>query len=333
MWHSVCKNLRKGSKEIFHYSVIIPVFNDQEKLLRAVESAINQTLKPSEIIVVDDASLVEVSRSLEKFPVKVFRQDENRGSFQARLVGVDGSKSPYIFFLDSDDFWDPNHAEVHAMIWSRAINTNTAQVGTILRPQVDKSLSDAIDSKNRKLINKGQRYVGITELLSNNPFYNSASSFERNSLVKSFASVRTNQSKSYCEDLLISTQIFALGRRVLMNPVETGEYNLSGNRKSDQHFKVLFSVNEIQREALNNQETSNIKVRIAIVVGMALFRLRWLNELFKIHPSYTKLLVSIETEIPQTEKKQWLHLVKKRPIYLFIKVFFQSKNIARVKLR
>lgn len=90
-------------------SVIIPVYNTGNFLEKCLKSAVEQTYRNLEFIVVDDGSTDHSLEIIENFRqkdsrIKVIRHDHNRGLFQARLSGADQAKGDFIAFLDSDDF-------------------------------------------------------------------------------------------------------------------------------------------------------------------------------------------------------------------------------------
>jgi glycosyltransferase involved in cell wall biosynthesis len=89
-------------------SVIVPTFNRQSLLDRALRSVITQTLAPQEIIVIDDGS-TDTTRAMmqTKYPHITYRFQENKGVSLARNTGISLAKSPWIAFLDSDDEWFP----------------------------------------------------------------------------------------------------------------------------------------------------------------------------------------------------------------------------------
>lgn len=91
-------------------SVVITVYNDHQYLQQALESIFEQTLLPSEIIVVDDGSIINVSENLvDKFTnnaqnIEVFfLKKVNGGASSARNYGLSVAKEDYIAFLDVDD--------------------------------------------------------------------------------------------------------------------------------------------------------------------------------------------------------------------------------------
>jgi glycosyltransferase involved in cell wall biosynthesis len=95
-------------------SAVIPVYNGKKYLREAVNSVINQTLEPLELILVDDgstdSSLSEIEGIKTNFPIRVFRQ-QNCGQSSARNRGVKESKGNFIALLDQDDIWYSQHLE------------------------------------------------------------------------------------------------------------------------------------------------------------------------------------------------------------------------------
>ena len=94
-------------------SVIIPTFNRFSLIFRAIDSVLNQTIKPFEIIVVDDGSSDNTSTFIKNNykSVKLIKQ-KNLGVSKARNVGIKNSSGDWIALLDSDDEWKKNKLEV-----------------------------------------------------------------------------------------------------------------------------------------------------------------------------------------------------------------------------
>lgn len=95
-------------------SVVITAYDRPDFLQQAVQSVINQTVKPIEIIVVDDCSPHNIASELSDStdpPVIYHRLTENRGANHARNVGIGLAKGQWIAFLDDDDAWQPNKLE------------------------------------------------------------------------------------------------------------------------------------------------------------------------------------------------------------------------------
>jgi glycosyltransferase involved in cell wall biosynthesis len=94
-------------------SIVIPTYNREKLVLRAIESALAQTYASKEVIVVNDGSTDDSARIISKtFGLKVrLFNISNGGVSSARNFGVSRSNGQYIAFLDSDDFWDKRKLE------------------------------------------------------------------------------------------------------------------------------------------------------------------------------------------------------------------------------
>jgi glycosyltransferase involved in cell wall biosynthesis len=93
-------------------SVVIPVYNGRATILAALRSVLAQSMRPNEVIVVDDGSRDDTARLVTDFirqqGLKCWRliQQENRGVGHARDVGVRASTGHWIALLDADDTWE-----------------------------------------------------------------------------------------------------------------------------------------------------------------------------------------------------------------------------------
>jgi glycosyltransferase involved in cell wall biosynthesis len=95
-------------------TIILPVFNRANTLVRCVESVLAQTFGDWELLAVDDASWDESVRVLEGFGdprIRVIRHEVNGGPSVARNTALAAATGDYIAFLDSDDEWLPTKLE------------------------------------------------------------------------------------------------------------------------------------------------------------------------------------------------------------------------------
>ncbi len=98
--------------EDYKISIIIPTFNRIGSLPRALDSALNQTYQPSEIIVVDNGSSDGTTKLLrERYPSIRLLIEKKLGVSAARNKGIRHSKFQWIALLDSDDAWDKTKLE------------------------------------------------------------------------------------------------------------------------------------------------------------------------------------------------------------------------------
>ena len=90
-------------------SAVIPTFNRALRVRRAVASALGQTHRAMEVIVVDDGSTDDTAQQLEERfgddPRLVVIRTPNRGVAAARNTGLERSTGSHVAFLDSDDEW------------------------------------------------------------------------------------------------------------------------------------------------------------------------------------------------------------------------------------
>lgn len=96
--------------------VVIPLFNKQETIIRCLTSVVGQTCLPSKLIIVDDGSTDLSAFKAEQFLKNYDGRYEiittiNRGVSAARNLGVRLAKSPFVAFLDADDYWDETFLE------------------------------------------------------------------------------------------------------------------------------------------------------------------------------------------------------------------------------
>ena len=91
-------------------STVIPIYNSQKTISRAIKSIQNQNILNQEIILVNDFSLDNTSKIIEEIQkkeprIKIIKNKKNMGTLYSRSIGVLSSKGRYIFHLDSDDMF------------------------------------------------------------------------------------------------------------------------------------------------------------------------------------------------------------------------------------
>lgn len=102
------------------YSVVIPMYNNQDTILKTLQSVVDQTKYNliSEIIIVDDGSTDNSALLVEEFYsknsnifIKLIKK-HNGGAASARNIGIKAAKNNYIALLDADDIWLPQKIEI-----------------------------------------------------------------------------------------------------------------------------------------------------------------------------------------------------------------------------
>ncbi len=103
-------------------SVVIPTYNRETTLKRAVGSVLAQTFPDLELLVIDDGSTDDTASLMRKIAdprVRYMPQDVNRGVAAARNVGLREVRGDFIAFLDSDDEWMPEKLERQLDLFER----------------------------------------------------------------------------------------------------------------------------------------------------------------------------------------------------------------------
>lgn len=190
-------------------SVVIPCFNCAQTLERALLSIAAQTIRPAEIILVDDASTDSTGQVIERLRdryshgwIRTVTLKVNAGPATARNAGWEAALQPLLAFLDADDAWHPYKIE---MQWA-FMNTH---------PDVElcghKFYEHAADQAT---VNTSQprshQIITCAKLLISNRIAT------RTVMLKRSAGYRFKGGKRYAEDYLLWLQIACDGKKVAL---------------------------------------------------------------------------------------------------------------------
>ena len=94
-------------------SIIIPCYNKELYVSEAIESALAQTFKDIEIVVVNDGSSDNSTEVIKKYEDKIhfINLDKNEGVVNARKLAIEKASGEYILPLDADDTIEPTYVE------------------------------------------------------------------------------------------------------------------------------------------------------------------------------------------------------------------------------
>lgn len=94
-------------------SVIIPTYNCEHFLGRAIDTALAQSYKDYEILVVDDGSTDKTCDLLDRYETKIrYFCQPNRGVSSARNLALNHAAGEFVGYLDADDMWYPQKLEL-----------------------------------------------------------------------------------------------------------------------------------------------------------------------------------------------------------------------------
>jgi len=96
-------------------SVVLPTFNRERLLPRAINSVLNQTYKNLELIIVDDGSTDDTEKVVKGYSdkrIRYYKLKLNKGGSSARNFGIKSARGKLIAFQDSDDEWLPDKLDI-----------------------------------------------------------------------------------------------------------------------------------------------------------------------------------------------------------------------------
>lgn len=190
-------------------SIIIPAYNVENYIAKALLSCINQSFKDIEIIVVDDRGQDESIKIAQIFAayderIKIIHNPCNLKLFKTRFEGAKAANADYIMFLDGDDFLDEKACEVCANILEKepdldllAFNFMSQSSKTL---EFEKSFRVYDINKNLS-VKEFIEYLFFKNGVYSAPF---AKVFSRNLFVEIFTKEFSNTQKlSMAEDVLM----------------------------------------------------------------------------------------------------------------------------------
>lgn len=171
-------------------SVVMPVYNREKLVPRAIESILNQTYKDFEFIIVDDGSTDKTPQILKDYAaydkrIRIITNFSNRGIPFARNRGINAARGKYIATMDSDDYSVPerlaksihffkDHPEVDALTGGLV----SLEEGMTVFPTPDRNLP----GDSYRIYRQPGHYE--IDLCFDNQFFNVASIFKRSFILK-----------------------------------------------------------------------------------------------------------------------------------------------------
>jgi teichuronic acid biosynthesis glycosyltransferase TuaG len=214
-------------------SIIIPYYKDRKNIFYSVKSAINQSYKNIEVIIIDDENsdvskkrLLNLKKKNKK--IKVISTKKNLGVSQARNLGIKYSSGKLVAFLDSDDIWkkDKLIKQVHFMKKNKIDFCYTNYYGF-----VGKNILYTVNIK---------KVFDYNRMLSECPISCSSVLIKKNILNKNkFRNLKTKE--DYELWLRIAKKKYRFGG---INKILTG-YRVRNNSLSTQHLNKLINAFKI----------------------------------------------------------------------------------------
>lgn len=231
-------------------SVLIPCYKCSLTIERALNSVFNQSLKPKEIILIDDASgddTLNILLAIEKKHrgwVNVISLDKNLGAGEARNAGWDIATGNYVAFLDADDTWHSDKIEIQ---YAYMVNESDVVLSGHVCEFIKKIKTIHSDIRSYKVT-----HISKHATLFRNPFSTPTV------MIKRDLPLRFHKGKRYAEDFFLWQQVAFSGAKVVriemplafLHKPKYGDSGLSSHLLAMQkaelnNFYELFRMNSI----------------------------------------------------------------------------------------
>ena len=145
-------------------SVIMPTFNRADVIVESINSVLAQSYNNFELIIIDDGSndnTVAVVKSIDDPRIRFFINETNLGCSYSRNLGVRHSRGRYVFYLDSDNIWDPRYLKVMVGAFCSLSNASAIYSGQFLfKGNSDKCFAVRFASFNPSLL-ENRNYIDL----------------------------------------------------------------------------------------------------------------------------------------------------------------------------
>ena len=333
-------------------SIIIPVYNSQETILKCINSIQRQTYREIEIIVVNDGSTdnsLEILSTINDERISIYTK-RNSGALNSRLFGVGMAKGDYIMFVDSDDWIEPN------MVETMVNNTDDGKYDFIMCGLTydDKNHSKRQSLKEKNITNKNQIKRELVDFFITESINGPCCKLIRRKLVSNIT-LKLNFELTLQEDLLLNIEI--LKKINNFKSINKCLYHYVKNDSSATHTYVMnkfdmtsfvykeiekFFLNEINKNDFNRIQWICIKNFYAAIIDFNMVecdlslanKVKTIEE-YKNNYLITNTLNSIKKSGLSWQKKFLIMLLKFNgfTILIFSKIMYNLKYNLRLNLR
>ena len=264
----------KNRPEDINISVVIPVFNRADVISRAIQSALNQTFPPAEIIVIDDGSMDNTADVVQQFGEAVtYLYQTNAGPSVARNLGITSAKGNYIAFLDSDDEWMPVKLEKQIEL-IRELNADVVITNSVYYDDVDtgkstfsrSQFSDILSNNDGKLLDcftilVEQNFIHLSTVLARKSCFENAGLFDESMKIAEDTDLWLRLSSSYSFGIITEP----LAKR------DDRPDKLSGNVKKEYMGRIYLLNKLLKRSSgLEREKRKLISQRRGLICGRLL---------------------------------------------------------------
>ena len=310
-------------------SVVMPVYNSEKYLERAIESILNQIYKDIELIIIDDGSTDSSLSLINRYAqmdrrIRVISQ-KNSGVSAARNAGMSVASGEWLYFMDSDDYVDTTFLQ-DMMVYSKLYDMLITGVN---RHYVNEKKQDnTVVPLDLEITNEAEygRFLGeIIKAEDQDLFFN----YLWNKLIRASTilnkNIRFNEKISLGEDFLFNCDLFEQSIRIKTIPKAYYHYNIH----DDSSLSKQFYKNELERRNLVYQRIIDLFSRYSVYD-----QYRNEIEIREGRFSYYSLLRinNKSCDIVKCEKEKYIaEIIKNRKKYISMYLTHESGIKSRIK--
>jgi glycosyltransferase involved in cell wall biosynthesis len=206
------------------FSIIIPAYNLEKYINRAISSILNQSFKDFEIIIINDGSTDKTANIINGYAketekIKIITHLKNESQHAARMDGVAVSTGQYILFLDGDDYFTDNAFTSLYNLINKNPNYNFYEFGYIKQPSGEIILPLHTNNNNKRFYD----YFN----LNNYPRHTMWNKVYETNLLKKAFSLMEKTYLNHTEDLYESIIIAYFSENIFITNIIVTNYSES----------------------------------------------------------------------------------------------------------
>ncbi len=277
-------------------SVVMPAYNAAAFVRRAIESVWAQTLKPLELIVVDDGSADETAAVARRVdPRTIVIRQQNGGPGAARNRGVQQARGNWIAFIDADDAWRTHKLE--------------RQFPHLLRPEIGVVFSQVVNPLER---DTPRHELTFDDLWDHN-CVGLSTSVVRREVFREMAGFDEDRAILGIEDYNLWLRLAARGTRFAFVEEQLVEYTPAPGNLSSNYWKIAQSAarNAEKVAEFCGMEPRKLQAKLAAIYeeyGVALLYSR------DLRGARTYLRESLKHRASRKNTVRWLSTFAPRPV-------------------
>ena len=163
------------------FSICIPVFNMEKYIEMSLLSVLNQSFRDFEIIIINDYSLDNSKKIIEKmqsknYQIRLINHERNLGVYESRIDAVRNAKGNYIIFLDPDDLFSNQNLLKDLFKYNNDYNVDILEFTVLIHEEILNILYYPLESRRNHFHNFGQQII-------HHPFLSNILFYEKNNSV------------------------------------------------------------------------------------------------------------------------------------------------------